>query len=150
MPRSGSLTIAARGWMQHGEGLVRASTCYFQALQSLALVRQKARDAVGVEAGRVPVSQASLSSPDHLVEDAMSRLSRATPEISRGDVQKEARRVNASKCWCDVHHLVSTARCNITFNALPVMRRAQVPSHLLTCRPGNIRSKSNPCTVRQR
>ncbi|CAE7357254.1 MMK1 [Symbiodinium sp. CCMP2592] len=51
-----------------------------EALQSLALVRQKARDAVGVE-------------------DAMSRLSRATPEVSRGDVQKEMQ-----------HHLQRLAR----------------------------------------
>ncbi|CAE7526139.1 RPS3A [Symbiodinium sp. KB8] len=51
-----------------------------EALQSLALVRQKACDAVGVE-------------------DAMSRLSRATPERSRGDVQKEMQ-----------HHLQRLAR----------------------------------------
>ena len=58
MPRSRSLTIAARGQMRldatfwHGDGLVRQSASGFQALQSLALVRQKACDAVGVEAGR--------------------------------------------------------------------------------------------------
>ena len=68
---------------------------------------------------------------DH--EDAMSRLSRATPERSRGDVQKEARRVvpNYIMHASLLVRCHSAARCNITFNALPV-KRAQVPSQLLT------------------